>query len=116
MAHQHTGLGSDSAIERMGLIEERGGSTMTTKEGKRARAHRSFNAEAANVGGAMSTRKPARYTLEVEPSKRSPGTCEWTIRERGKVLQRSNRVHRSEGGARRHGEQELERVLDPRGQ
>ena len=60
--------------------------------------------------------KPPRYTVEVEPSKKSPGTYEWTIRERGKVLQRSDRVHRSEGAARRHGEQELERVLDPRAQ
>ena len=62
----------------------------------------------------MSTGKPARFTLDIEPSKRSPGTFEWTIRERGKVLQTSDRVHRSEGAARRQGEQQLERILDPR--
>ena len=30
--------------------------------------------------------KPPCYTIEVEPSKKSPGTYEWPIRERGKVL------------------------------
>src|SRR4051794_469965 len=58
--------------------------------------------------GMEQTSTPPRYTLDFEPSKRSPGSYEWAIRERGKVLQRSDRVHRSEGEALRHGEQELE--------
>ena len=72
-------------------------------------------AESTRELARMSTaERSPRYSLDVEPSKRSPGSYEWAIRERGKVLQRSDRVHRSEGEALRHGEQELERILHPR--
>jgi hypothetical protein len=49
------------------------------------------------------------YTLEVKPSDRKPGTFEWTIRRHGKLIQRSDRLHRSEQDARKDGEKAIER-------
>ena len=56
------------------------------------------------------------YTLEVSPSERTPGAFEWTIRRHGKLIQRSDRLQRSEEAARRDGEKALERQFtDPVG-
>lgn len=56
------------------------------------------------------------YTLEVIPSERNPGAFEWTIRRHGKLIQRSDRIQRSEEAARRDGEKALERQFtDPVG-
>ena len=55
----------------------------------------------------MSTTYP--YTLEVKPSERTPGTFEWTIRRHGTLIQRSDRVQRTEADARRDGEKAIER-------
>lgn len=56
------------------------------------------------------------YTLEIQPSERSPGAFEWTIRRNGKLIQRSDRLQRSEEAARRDGEKALERQFtDPGG-
>ncbi|HMO29813.1 hypothetical protein [Enterovirga sp.] len=49
------------------------------------------------------------YTLEVMASERTPGAFEWTIRRHGKLIQRSDRLQRSEEAARRDGEKALER-------
>lgn len=55
----------------------------------------------------MSTTYP--YTLDVQPSERTPGTFEWTIRRHGKLIQRSDRVQRTEADARKDGEKAIER-------
>ena len=57
----------------------------------------------------MSTEK--RYTLEVQPSRRTEGAYEWAIRDRGKLIQRADRVERSEQAARRRGEEALDRIV-----
>jgi hypothetical protein len=49
------------------------------------------------------------YTLDV--SKSSDGRFQWAIRERGKLLQRSDRLHHSEKAAREHGEKAIEDML-----
>lgn len=49
------------------------------------------------------------YTLDIQASSRSPGAFEWTIRRHGKLIQRSDRLQRSEEAARRDGEKALER-------
>jgi hypothetical protein len=62
----------------------------------------------------MSTEKEPRYTLEVQPSKRTDGAYEWAIRDRGKLIQRSDRVERSEQAARRRGEEVLDLIIHGR--
>ena len=59
----------------------------------------------------MSNTEIHPYTLEVMPSKTKPGQFEWTIRERGKLLQRSDRLLGSEQAARKSGMAEIERKL-----
>ena len=46
------------------------------------------------------------YTLDV--SKLPDGRFQWTIRERGKLLQRSDRPHSSEQSARENGQKAIE--------
>jgi hypothetical protein len=60
----------------------------------------------------MSTKDTHPYTLEVMPSKAKPGQWEWTIRQNGKLLQRSDRMHGSEKAARTSGMAEVERKLN----
>lgn len=55
------------------------------------------------------------YTLDVIPSERNPGAFEWTIRRHGKLIQRSDRLQRSEEAARRDGEKALERQFTDAG-
>ena len=59
----------------------------------------------------MSTEKTPRYTLEVQPSKRTDGAYEWAIRDRGKLIQRADRVERSEQAARKRGEEALDHIV-----
>jgi uncharacterized protein (DUF2249 family) len=61
--------------------------------------------------GRMSDAETYPYTLEVTASKTKPGQFEWTIRERGKLIQRSDRLHGSEKAARKSGMAEIERKL-----
>jgi hypothetical protein len=49
------------------------------------------------------------YTLEVMASERKPGQFEWTIRRQGTLIQRSDRIHRSEADAQKDGEKAIER-------
>ena len=49
------------------------------------------------------------YTLEVMASERKPGQFEWTIRRHGTLIQRSDRIHRSEADAQKDGEKAIER-------
>ena len=59
----------------------------------------------------MSTDRTPRYTLEMQPSKRTDGAYEWAIRERGKLIQRADRVERSEQAARKRGEEVLDQII-----
>ena len=59
----------------------------------------------------MHDEKTYPYTLDVVPSKTKPGQFEWTIRERGKLIQRSDRLLGSEQAARKSGMAEIERKL-----
>jgi hypothetical protein len=49
------------------------------------------------------------YSLEVAPSERNPALYGWSIRRHGKLVQRSDRSHRSEEEARKDGEKAIER-------
>jgi hypothetical protein len=49
------------------------------------------------------------YTLEVVASERKPGQFEWTIRRKGTLIQRSDRIHRSEADGQKDGEKAIER-------
>jgi hypothetical protein len=49
------------------------------------------------------------YTLEVAASERKPGQFEWMIRRQGTLVQRSDRLHRSEADAQKDGEKAIER-------
>jgi hypothetical protein len=49
------------------------------------------------------------YTLEVSETR--PGVFSWAIRERGKLLQRSDRFEASEEAARKRGESALESLF-----
>ncbi|MER2268544.1 hypothetical protein [Methylobacterium oxalidis] len=53
------------------------------------------------------------YTREIKPCEKPDGHFTWIIRERGKLLQRSDKPHSSEELARNKGEAEIERLLDP---
>ena len=59
----------------------------------------------------MSTDGAPRYTLEVQPSKRTNGAFEWAIRDRGTLVQRSDRVERTEQAARKRGEEVLDQII-----
>ena len=56
-------------------------------------------------------RKTPRYTLEVQPSKRTDGAYEWAIRDRGKLIKRGDRVERSGQAARKRGEDMLDQII-----
>ena len=49
------------------------------------------------------------YTLEVLPSKKKAGMFEWAIRRHGTLIERSDRLHRSEADAQKNGEKAMER-------
>ena len=60
----------------------------------------------------MSTENPTHpYTLEVTPSPKGDGSFGWAIRLHGKMLERSDRVFRSEQDALKNGQEALERLL-----
>jgi hypothetical protein len=59
----------------------------------------------------MSDEKTHPYTLEVTPSQAKPGQFTWAIRERGKLIQRSDRLLGSEKAARKDGMAQIERML-----
>jgi hypothetical protein len=51
------------------------------------------------------------YTLEVLPCDTPAGYFRWVIRERGKLLQRSDKPHPSEEAALKSARAELDRVI-----
>jgi len=58
----------------------------------------------------MSTDATYPYTLEIRPCEKPEGHFTWVIRDRGKLLQRSDKPHSSEALARRRGETKFERL------
>lgn len=59
----------------------------------------------------MSTEQTYPYSLEVLPVEISAEHFQWLIRERGKLIQRSDRLQPSEDKAREKGQVELERLF-----
>jgi hypothetical protein len=59
----------------------------------------------------MSTEPTYPYSLEVSPCEKPRGHFQWAIRERGRLVQRSDRTHPSENQAREKGQAELERLI-----
>jgi hypothetical protein len=59
----------------------------------------------------MSIDRTYPYSLEISPCERQEGHFQWSIRERGKLKQRSDRIYASEQKAREKGEAELERLF-----
>jgi photosystem II stability/assembly factor-like uncharacterized protein len=57
----------------------------------------------------MSDAKTYPYTLDI--AKLPDGRFQWAIRERGKLLQRSDRLQPSEKAARDHGQKAIEDML-----
>ena len=49
------------------------------------------------------------YELEVQASVRTAGAFDWTIRRHGKLIQRSDRVQRTEDAALKDGQKAVER-------
>lgn len=59
----------------------------------------------------MTTDRFYPYSLDVKESERKPGIYGWAIRRNGKLLERSDRAHRSEADARKDGEKAIERLF-----
>ncbi|UVF21537.1 hypothetical protein HPT29_010650 [Microvirga terrae] len=59
----------------------------------------------------MNTEPMYPYSLEVMPCEKPAGHFQWSIRERGRLIQRSDRPHPSESKAREKGQAELERLF-----
>jgi hypothetical protein len=59
----------------------------------------------------MNTEPMYPYSLEVFPCEKPAGHFQWRIRERGRLIQRSDRLHPSETKARENGQAELERLF-----
>ena len=59
----------------------------------------------------MTTEQKSPYSLEVFPCERPAGHFEWAIRERGKLLQRSDRKHPSEDKARENGQAQIDHLI-----
>jgi hypothetical protein len=51
------------------------------------------------------------YSLEVTPCDKRAGHFQWAIRERGRLLQRSDRPHLSESKALENGHEQIQRLL-----
>ena len=62
----------------------------------------------------MTINKHHPYSLDVQPSKKA-GLFEWTIRRHGSLIQRSDRIHRTEDDARKEGEKAIERQFADQG-
>ena len=51
------------------------------------------------------------YTLELSPSSKGDGSVGWAIRKHGKMLERSDRMYRSQHEAMKSGQEAVERAL-----
>ena len=70
--------------------------------------------ESLHEGMQKTDTQTSRYTLDIQPSPTSAASFQWSIRDRGKLIQRSDRLLRTEADARKKGQEELERILHPR--
>lgn len=52
------------------------------------------------------------YTLDVRASERKPGLFDWSIRRNGTLIQRSDRIHRTEEDARASGTKAVEKQIE----
>ena len=59
----------------------------------------------------MSMNQTHPYTLELSPSPRGDGSVGWAIRKHGKMLERSDRMYRTEREALKSGNEAVERTL-----
>lgn len=66
------------------------------------------NVAEAVLKGGMTDNTTHPYTLEIQPGAKA-GTFQWAMRKHGKLIQRSDKVHRSEEDARKDGSKAVER-------
>jgi hypothetical protein len=59
----------------------------------------------------MSTDQTHPYTLELSPSPKGDGSVGWAIRKHGKMLERSDRMYRTQQDALKSGQEAVERAL-----
>jgi hypothetical protein len=59
----------------------------------------------------MSINQTHPYTLELSPSPKGDGSAGWAIRKHGKMLERSDRLYRTEQEALKSGQEAVERTL-----
>jgi hypothetical protein len=59
----------------------------------------------------MSMNQTHPYTLELSPSPKGDGSVGWAIRKHGKMLERSDRMYRSQQEALKSGQEAVERAL-----
>ncbi len=59
----------------------------------------------------MNKETTSPYSLEVTPCERPTGHFQWSIRQRGRLLQRSDRSHATAHKARENGQEQIERLL-----
>ena len=61
----------------------------------------------------MSDAVPHPYSIEVSPLTRPEGYFQWAIRRSGKLIERSDRPHRSEAKAYESAMEVIERAMKP---
>ncbi|HEV2605072.1 MAG TPA: hypothetical protein VGU24_15575 [Microvirga sp.] len=59
----------------------------------------------------MSTNQTHPYTLELSPSPKGDGSVGWAMRKHGKMLERSDRMFRTQQEALKSGQEAMERAL-----
>lgn len=59
----------------------------------------------------MSLNQTHPYTLELSPSPKGDGSVGWAIRKHGKMLERSDRMYRTQQDALKSGQEAVERAL-----
>ena len=59
----------------------------------------------------MSMNQTHPYTLELSPSPKGDGSVGWAIRKHGKMLERSDRMYRTQHDALRNGQEAVGRTL-----
>ena len=59
----------------------------------------------------MSMNQTHPYSLELSPSPKGDGLVGWAIRKHGKMLERSDRMYRTQQEALKNGQEAVERAL-----
>jgi len=63
----------------------------------------------------MADEVPHPYSIEISPLIKPEGHFRWAIRRSGKLIERSDRPHRSEAKARESAMEAVERMMKPSG-